>query len=87
MTMKRSGIGSMLDRLVELPPVLDGDFRRCQGVYANMIEPDDFQPKGKFEELGEQMSMDFDGIEFCSIEDFVKVIRDGAHVIECGFLP
>lgn len=67
--------------------VIDGDFRRYQGIYINMIEPDDFQPKGKFEELGLQMDEDFQYIKFCSIEDFAQAIRDGAYVIECGFLP
>ena len=67
--------------------VIDGDFRKYQGIYVNMIEPDDFHTKGKFEELGELMSADFDGMEFCSIGAFAQAIRDGAYVIECGFLP
>lgn len=67
--------------------VVDGDFRKYQGVYVNMIEPEGFLPKGKFEDIADQMIIDFEDNEFRSIEEFSKAIRDGAYVIECGFFP
>lgn len=67
--------------------VMSGDYRKYHGVYANMLEPDGFQPKGEFENLADQMLEDFSEMIFCSITEFAEAIRDGAHVVECGFLP
>ena len=67
--------------------VIDGDLRKYHGIYGNMVEPEGFQPKGEFEDLSFQMSDDFEEIEFCTLDVFAEAIREGAYVIECGFIP
>lgn len=64
--------------------VVDGDWSEFQGVYIN----DSLQDPEVCDELNARLFYD-DGkprIKFCHIDEFAQAIREGATVVEVGFL-
>jgi len=66
--------------------VLDGDFTKFHGIYINSMDAD--------EELVDKLASTFyddkTGEELkepIALSEFVAAIRDGAEVIEIGFIP
>jgi hypothetical protein len=80
--MKTAVIWNELEQLRYV--VIDGDWNRFQGVYINSVEEQDLQD--------ELVKLVYDGsgkelLPFVTIDVFAEAIREGAAVVECGFLP
>lgn len=65
--------------------VIDGDYRKFNGMYINAID-NDLHMEEELSDLlytkdGELLR------DFITIESFADAIRDGAFLIECGFFP
>jgi hypothetical protein len=72
--------------------VLDGDYRHLNGVYINMVVPEDEDEAGhnkKQDELNELVYNQKDGSYKIEMLDTfpTEAVREGAEVIVAGFLP
>jgi len=61
--------------------VVDGDWTRFQGIYINSSEDTDELSELIYDEYGRYR------VEFTDLQGFAAAIRDGALVVQCGFLP
>lgn len=71
--------------------VVDDDWTRFHDVYINAIDTDSKLATDLSELVwysgGDDIDPGGERLQFCELSEFAQSIRDGAFVVECGFLP
>lgn len=81
-TMKTAVIWNEFDTIKYL--VVDGDWSRFEGVFINSVDNEELQ--NELSALVYDSDYQF-AIPEVTKQEFANAIRDGAEIVECGFIP